>query len=272
MSFLTKHFGSEQVRNFTPASLVFVRRKLEVYGYVRDKINYYIQLIKQAFEQGVVYWGVPPTVYHALLAVKSLKEGKTMARESEPFKPVADEIVEQTLPHLHPVVGDMVMVQRHSCMRPQDICNVRLCDIDQSGDVWVYRPYTHKNKTRGKNLEKMIGRRAQEILRPYLEKRKDTPEKFLFSPLDGGDKASRRGRDFFSRDRYDREVAKGVKLAGVERWTAQQIRVTSTREAREKFGLEFAQSFAGHSNSSTTERHYAPVSCAKAIEVAREIG
>ena len=119
---------------------------------------------------------------------------------------------------------------------------------------------------------KAIGKRAQSILLPYLEKRKDATEKFLFSPLDGIDKPTRRGRDFFSRDRYNREIAKGVKRAGVKKWTAQQLRCTATVEARKKFGLDAAQSFAGHSNSSTTEKNYAPITCAKAIEVAREIG
>ena len=136
--------------------------------------------------------------------------------------------------------------------------------------VWLYRPLTHKNKNRGKDLVKAIGLRAQSILLPYLELKKDTPEKFLFSPKDGT--SSQRGGDFFSRDRYDREVAKGVKLAGVRKWTPQQLRVAATREAREKCGLDGAQSFAGHSCSTTTEKHYAPVSCDRAVAVARELG
>ena len=271
MGFLTKHYGNELVSNFTPASLIFVRKKLETYGYVRDKINYYIRIIKQAFEQGVIFWGVPPTVYHALLAVKRLQAGKTKARESIHFEPVEIEVIEKTLPHLHPVVHDMVLVQFYCCMRPQDVCNLRPCDIDRNGDVWLYRPFTHKNKNRGKDLVKAIGHRAQSILLSYLEKRKDDPEKFLFSPQDKVDKPSRRGKDFFSRDRYIREVAKGCKQAGVK-WTPQQLRCTATREAREKFGLDAAQSFAGHSNSSTTERHYAPIGNEKAVEVARAIG
>jgi len=81
MSFLIKHFGSELVNNFTPASLIFIRKKIVESGYVRDKVNYYVRLIRQAFEQGSIYWGVPPTVYHALLAVKGLKAGKTTAEE-----------------------------------------------------------------------------------------------------------------------------------------------------------------------------------------------
>ena len=30
-------------------------------------------------------------------------------------------------------------------MRPQDIRNMRTGDIDMSGDVWIYRAWTHKN-------------------------------------------------------------------------------------------------------------------------------
>jgi len=45
MSFLTKHFGSELVNNFTPASLIFIRKKLEAYGYVRHPISLCLILV-----------------------------------------------------------------------------------------------------------------------------------------------------------------------------------------------------------------------------------
>ena len=52
MSFLTKHYGKELAAKFSPASLKFVRERMEDYGYVRKKVNYYVRLIKDAFALG----------------------------------------------------------------------------------------------------------------------------------------------------------------------------------------------------------------------------
>ena len=64
MSFLTKHYGGELASNFTPASLKFVREKMEDYGYPRKKVNYYIRLIKDAFDLGATDYGVPASAPH----------------------------------------------------------------------------------------------------------------------------------------------------------------------------------------------------------------
>ena len=47
-SFLTKHFGNELAANFTPLSLKFIRKKLVEHGYVRKKVNYFVNQILYA--------------------------------------------------------------------------------------------------------------------------------------------------------------------------------------------------------------------------------
>lgn len=64
-------------------------------------------------------------------------------------------------------------------MRPGELCQMRPGDIDRVGDVWTYRPKTHKNQSRGKQRLIAIGPRAQKILRPYLLRPADS---FCFSP------------------------------------------------------------------------------------------
>jgi integrase len=60
-------------------------------------------------------------------------------------------------------------VQELAGMRPQDIRNLRTADIDTSGNVWVYRPWTHKNEHHGQILEIALGPKAQSILMPFLK-------------------------------------------------------------------------------------------------------
>jgi integrase len=78
--------------------------------------------------------------------------------------PVADEITHATLEHLPDVVADMVRLQRLTGMRPAEVCIVRPCDIDQSNDVWAYRPESHKTEHHGRERAIPVGSRGQEIL------------------------------------------------------------------------------------------------------------
>ena len=113
--------------------------------------------------------------------VRMLQKGRTNAVEYDDIQPVADEIVEKTLPYITSLqIRDMVQVQRKISGRPQDVLNMRLCDIDRSGEVWKYTPFTHKTKYCGKIRAIPIGPKAQKILQPYLERCKDDPKQFVF--------------------------------------------------------------------------------------------
>jgi len=43
---------------------------------------------------------------------------------------VPDEVVEATLPFMSETIQAMTMVHRVSDMRSQDVCNLRICDIE----------------------------------------------------------------------------------------------------------------------------------------------
>jgi len=185
VSLFVHHYGNESVNNFTPLSLDFLQKQwIEKYGYTRLTVNRYVCVIKQMFQYGVKYQWVDAQVFYALQAIDSLKAGRTQAPEYKDVLPVDPEIVEKTLQFLPPIVADMVRIQRLCGMRPQDVRNMRSCDIDRTGDVWVYRPFTHKTQHHGKKLAKAVGPRAQAILIPYLIDKQDSPTAFLFSPED----------------------------------------------------------------------------------------
>ena len=255
-------YGKTMVSQFSPMALKTVRRQFLESGLSRDTINNYIGIIKQMF-----YWGseeeiVPAEVAGALRMVKMLQKGRTAAVEYEDIQPVDDVIVEKTLPHFKSQqIRDMVQVQQRICGRPQDIHNMRPCDIDRSGEIWKYTPFTHKTKYRGKTRVIPIGPRAQQILAPYLERCKDDPKQFVFP------RPKAKGYN----QHYENAIATACKKAGVPKWTPNQLRHAGGTKVRDKFGLDYAQAILGHSSAKITEI-YAKASFEKAAEVAKEIG
>jgi integrase len=261
LSRLQNLYGQLPITQFSPGALKTVRKRYIEEGLCRDTINNYIGIIKQVFSWGCEEEIVPAAVAGALRTVKALQQGRTSAPEYDDIQPVPDGIVEKTLPHIKSSqIQDMVRVQRLIGGRPQDVFNMRLCDIDRSGEIWKYAPFTHKTKKRGKIRELPIGPRAQAILQKYIEQSND-PEQFLFL----------RPKNRY----YDRWYANAIlfacKRAGVPRWTPNQLRHTAGTEIRNKFRLEYAQVVLGHANARTTEI-YAKVCFDKAAQVAREIG
>jgi hypothetical protein len=85
-----------------------------------------------------------------LRAVPNLRKGRCEARESEPVRPVDEAEVEAGLPFRTPTVQAMVRLQRLPGMRPEEVCSLRACDLDRTGEVWLYRPGRHKTQHRGK--------------------------------------------------------------------------------------------------------------------------
>lgn len=124
---------------------------------------------------------VASSVYHGLQAVQGLRRGRSGARETRPVRPVSDADIEAVLPFVAPAVAAMVRIQRLTGMRSGELVLMRACDIDTSGEVWLYTPAEHKNSWR--NLPKVIplGPKAQAILGPLI---KPDPMVYLFSPKD----------------------------------------------------------------------------------------
>jgi hypothetical protein len=43
-----------------------------------------------------------------------------------------------------PPIAAMLQVQRLTGMRPDEVTIMRPCDLDRAGEVWIYRPESHK--------------------------------------------------------------------------------------------------------------------------------
>jgi hypothetical protein len=118
-------FVRESASEFGPLKLQAVQQRMIRLGWCRKQINKQCGRIVRMFAWGVSQELVRPEIAQALREVKGLHKGRTEARESLPVLPVDDVTVELTLPHLPPIVADMVRLQRLTGARPEEICLTR---------------------------------------------------------------------------------------------------------------------------------------------------
>ena len=279
-------FGAIPVAKFGPLALQELRKTWIASGKSRKYCNRLTGAVVRMFKWGVSQELVTTATWQALTTVEPLREGYTEAKEREPVRPVPVDHVRATVPYLSPVVRAMVRVQLATGMRPSEVFNMRPADIDRSQATWIYRPRTHKTKTRGKDRAVPIMGEAREAIEDYMNR---SPESFMFSPAEseawhrsqwraaragGGsrkpkaDNPQRKPGLQFKAGAYGVAIARAAKRAGVPKWTPYQLRHTAGTIVRDKLGPEAAQALLGHANIQMTE-HYAKVSEAKAIEAAK---
>lgn len=175
-------YGRELVNDFGPLKLQAVQQAMIRKGWNRSSINKQTGRIVRMFRWGVRQELVGATVAQALREVGGLHKGRSQAPESEPVLPVDDSVVNATLPHMPPIVADMVRLHRLTGCRPEEVCIIRPCDVDTAGEVWAYRPESHKTQHHGRERVIFIGPKGQEILRPYLLRDKSS---YCFCPAEG---------------------------------------------------------------------------------------
>jgi integrase len=126
---LKELYGHTLARDFGPLALKAIRQRMIDDGLARNTINSRIGKIRRVFKWAASEELLPVAVHQGLKTVDGLLRGRTKARETPPVLPVADSIVDTTLPHLPPV-ADMVRLQRLIGCRPTELCEMRPCDID----------------------------------------------------------------------------------------------------------------------------------------------
>jgi integrase len=269
LRYLKDLYGRTNADDFGPKGLKAIRDQMIAAGNCRGYINGQTSRIKHLFKWAAAEELVPVEVYSRLAVVPGLPKGKTAARETEPIGPVADDVVDATLPHLKPVVAAMVQFQRLTGARPGEVCGMRPKDIDRSGDVWRYVPAEHKMDHHDRGRIIFIGPHAQEVLKPYLFG-DDLP---CF-------RSAKSPRGFNSRSYHDR-VQSAVARANKDRakqgleplptWAPNQLRHNAGTAVRQRFGLEAAQVVLGHAKADVTQV-YAERDQRLAVEVARQVG
>jgi integrase len=148
-------------------------------GCTRTECNRRLGITKSIFKWAASEEIVPAAVYHAITTVSGLKRGRTAARETDRVRPVDEAVVDATLPHLNRYVAGLVQLQRHTGMRPGEVCTIRGRDIDTTDpEAWVYTLPHHKTAHQGLSRVVFIGPRGREVLHPFLKP--DDPAAYLF--------------------------------------------------------------------------------------------
>jgi integrase len=303
-------YGNTPAEDFGPLRLKAVRQQMIDAGHSRKYINKNIDRIRRMFKWTAAEELISGKVALDLSMVTGLRRGRTEARETQPVLPVDDSTVESTLPHLPRVVADMVRLQRLTGMRPQEICALRPCDIDRSGNIWIYVPEFHKTEHHGRERKVFMGPKAKALLHDYLDR---DSQSHCFRPCDseairqadrhrarstvmscgnrpGSNRVNipkRKAGNHYSSGAYRRAIHRGCdkafpappELTGEEaaawhsshRWSPNQLRHTAATEIRRNYGLEAAQIILGHAQADVTQI-YAERDIAKGLEVASQIG
>lgn len=285
-------YGGTPANDFGPLALKSLQGKWVEQGKSRRTVNDYTHRLRQTFKWAASEQLITPLVWQALATVAGLRKGNSLAHDPAPVQPVADTTVQATLPHLSPIVADMVRFQRLTGCRPGEVCILRPCDVDTSGEVWRYIPAEHKTEHHGKNRAIYIGPRAQDILRPYLLREKET---YCFSPAESErirreemrtnrktrvqpsqrDRSKRKPErtpaDHYDTHSYGVAIRRAALAAKLEVWTLNRLRHSAATEIRHKFGLEAAQVTLGHSRADVTQI-YAARNQELAANVAKQVG
>jgi integrase len=275
-------FGHLPAPEFGPKNL---KRLQEVMArqpnWCRDTVNRATNIIKQCFKWGASEEFFPAGVALALTTVTAIKEGQHKAREKPPIGPVADEIVDATLPRVPGLVADVIRVMRLSGARPTEVLRVTAAEIDRSDpECWVYRPRRHKNSHRRKSRVIFFGPRAQEILLPYIVKAEGNSRLFplrrdsLHTAIIRGCKRAFPHPTISEIQPKQRTDAQKLELAiwqKAHQWHPNQLRHSAATQIRKEFGLEAAQVVLGHAKADMTQR-YAERDMQKGQDVARKIG
>jgi integrase len=290
---LCRLFGDTPAREFGPKALKVLRHQAVADGLCRGGANRRASHIVRLFRWAADEEMVPSAVWWALKAVEGLPRGRSEARESEPVKPVADDLVDAVRPFVSRQVWAMIELQRLAGMRPGEIVSMRTGDIDRTGPVWVYKPRRHKTEHHGHERRVYLGPRAQTVLGPFL---KADPDAFLFSAKEAAeDHRAGRRRDrktplapshrarrhkakpsrppglAYTTGSYRRAIGYGCKKAGIPPWNPNRLRHACATEIRARYGLEAAQVVLGHCRADVTQV-YAARDGEQAARVMKEIG
>ena len=187
----------------------------------------------------------------------------------------------------------MVRVQRLTGMRPQEVILMRGEDIERpDAACWVYHPSRHKAQHHDRDRLIFLGRRAQDLHRPYLDV---AGEGFLFSPrrAEARRREEERARrktapkprqlarrpsaperssgEVYDDGSYRKAIRRACVKLGLPIWFPNQLRHSAASEFRRRYGLEAAQALLGHSELGVTQV-YAEVDRDAARRIMSEAG
>jgi hypothetical protein len=108
---LRQLYGHIRAADFDGLHLEAVRDQMIHMGHCRNRINKDISRVKRLYRWGASKKLIPLSVFQIIDTVSGLRQGRSLARETEPVKPVPEALIDATLPFMRPPVAAMVQLQ-----------------------------------------------------------------------------------------------------------------------------------------------------------------
>jgi integrase len=222
---LIRLYGETVASQFGPKALRQVRDTMIEAGLARNTINGHVGRIRRLFKWGVAEELISVDTYQRLCALTGLEAGRSAAKETDPIRPVSNEMIEAVRPFVSRQIWALIQVQLASAMRPGEVTQMRGCDLNMTGNVWAYVPKLHKTTHHGKERVVYLGQKAQKVIRKFL---KPDLQAYLFDPREAraefvaakyrdGSKVATRGRrypkDHYTVEAYETAIRRACERA-----------------------------------------------------------
>jgi integrase len=260
-----KHAGMEAAA-FGPKSLQDIQQamlkedRLTRYGINRRK-QHIVAMFKWAVSEELV----PPSVWHALQAVKAIRRGK--GRDNPPRVPADSAAVDAVVSHLTANGNEgaalCVRFMRATGCRPGEAFAATAADFRLSDALPTYTVREHKNTHRGMERIVPLNTAAVAVVREALAARPQT-HGALFTNSAGNP---------WEKSVMLNIVKRACRHLGIQQWTPYQLRHLAATEAVNRTGNEAAvAAMLGHAPDSTLVRRYSVNRLQLAAQAAQAVG
>ena len=175
----------------------------------------------------------------------------------------------------------LFIIQRQNALRPNEVCGLKVGDIDRSGDVWSVRKITKtyipmvivfcesdraiiERHIAGKCNTDYVFTPGESMLELWAEQAARRKSKITPSQQARADRAApdklKAYNDCYTVDAYRRAIYSAMDRANkagvtIPRWTPYQLRHTAVTETSYQYGIDAARAMAGHTTINMTA-HY----------------
>lgn len=209
----------------------------------------------------------PAGSYAHLCTLPGLKATDARVRHLERRRPATMAEVNAVVKYLPPVGRAMLLCQWWSGARSGEIRKMRGDEVDTSGEVWLYRPGTHKMSHKGQARVVPLGRRAQAVLRPWLQRCE--PGGYVFPPS----KRYENGNGCYTDWGYAQMVRRAAEKAGLPAgFSAYCARHGAKQRLTRSLGLDAARAVLGQRSLGTTAQYGDAIDEKAAKDAARKLG
>lgn len=245
---------------FGVRELAEVRDSMVGAGWARTTVNRRVGRVRTCWRWLEQRGLAPPGSWAHLRSLSPLTAADRHVRQAPPREAAAWPDVAAACRRMPRTLRAMCLVQYHAGLRTGEVRLMRAGEVDRAGEVWVYRPASHKNAWRGQTREASLGPVCRKVLAPLLDGL--GPGDFVFVRPCG------RPHTPWSHGRW---VRAACEAAGVS-WHAYQLRHAHKERVAREMGLDAARAALGQKSLGSTALYASGRDRKLADEVARRLG